>query len=179
MAVKRGARRVHAHAADATRPAVCAVITVSDSRRGRDDTSGAALTALLERAGHVVAMRGWVGDDAAAIRRAVRESLARADVDAVLITGGTGIAPRDVTPEAVAPLLDRTLPGFGEAFRVFSLSDVGPAAWLSRAGAGVARGRLVVWLPGSRRAVTLALRRVLLPELGHAVRLLGRPSHSR
>jgi len=109
-----------------------------------------------------------------AIRRAVRAALARRTVDVVLVTGGTGVAPRDVTPEAVEPLYRRALPGFGERFRALSAAQVGSAAWLSRASAGIARGRLVVVLPGSPRAVELALDELLLPELGHAVRLLGR-----
>src|SRR4029079_2902811 len=90
------------------------------------------------------------------------------------LTGGTGLAPRDVTPEAVEPLLDRALPGFGERFRALSAREVGSAAWLSRAGAGVARGRLVVYLPGSSGAVRQALDELLIPELAHAVRLFER-----
>ena len=89
---------------------------------------------------------------------------------------GTGVSPRDRTPEALAPLLERELPGFGERFRHRSFEQVGAAAWLSRAGAGVARGRLIVFLPGSTAAVELALDELLLPELVHVLRLLGRPS---
>lgn len=118
--------------------------------------------------------RAWVRDEAPAIRRAVRAALARRDVDAVLVAGGTGVAPRDVTPEAVAPLVQRWLPGFGEMFRMLSMRQVGSAAWLSRAAAGVARGRLLVILPGSPAAVRLAADRLLVPELAHAARLLGR-----
>src|SRR5262249_45131432 len=103
-------------------------------------------------------------------------ALARRGVDVVILTGGTGVAKRDVTPEAVELLLDRTLPGFGERFRALSAGAVGSAAWLSRAGAGVARGRLVVYPPGSAGAVRLALTSLLLPELVHVVRLLGRLS---
>jgi molybdenum cofactor biosynthesis protein B len=104
----------------------------------------------------------------------VREALKDAAIDVALVTGGTGIAPRDRTPEAVRPLLEIELPGFGERFRARSVEHIGEAAWLSRTFAGVARGRLVVVLPGSPAAVDLALREVLLPELGHALRLLGR-----
>ncbi|MEK7330357.1 MAG: MogA/MoaB family molybdenum cofactor biosynthesis protein, partial [Candidatus Eisenbacteria bacterium] len=128
----------------------------------------------VERGGLGVVSRDWVTDDAPAIRRVVRAALARRDVDAVLVTGGTGVAPRDVTPEAVAPLVQRWLPGFGELFRVLSHREVGGAAWLSRAAAGVARGRLLVILPGSPAAVRLAADRLLVPELAHAARLLGR-----
>lgn len=150
------------------------MLTVSDTRRGADDVGGARVQALLEREGHRVTARAWARDEVAAIRRAARALLARADVDLLVVTGGTGCSPRDVTPEAIAPLFTRDLPGFGEAFRRWSWEQVGAAAWLSRAAAGVARGRLVVLLPGSPRAVDLALRHVLLPELAHALRLIGR-----
>jgi molybdenum cofactor biosynthesis protein B len=147
---------------------------VSDTRRGAADTSGAAIARLVERARHRVVRRAWVRDDRAAIRRAARVTLARPDVDVLIVTGGTGIAPRDVTPEALAPLVERWLPGFGEVFRFLSVRQVGAAAWLSRAAAGVARGRLIVMLPGSRPAVELAMKQLILPELVHALRMLGR-----
>lgn len=171
IAARRG---VHARAQRAPRPVGVAIVTVSDTRRGADDTSGALAEALLTREGHAVVARAWVKDDVRAIRAAVRRALARRDVDLVLATGGTGVAPRDVTPEAVEPLLERTLPGFGERFRAISAATIGSAAWLSRAGAGVARGRLVVYLPGSSGAVREALTTLILPELVHVVRLLGR-----
>jgi molybdopterin adenylyltransferase len=174
-AAVRRARRPAAHTgAGAPRAVVCAVVTASDTRRGADDTAGAAIERLLARAGHRVAVRAWVRDEPAAIRRAARVALARPDVDVLIVTGGTGLSPRDRTPEALAPLAQRELPGFGEAFRALSWAQVGSAAWLSRAGALVAAGRLVVCLPGSRAAATLALERLLLPELVHAVRMLGR-----
>jgi molybdenum cofactor biosynthesis protein B len=172
----RLARRAGAHRArvPGERPVTCAVLTVSDTRRGAQDSSGALAERLLERAGHRVVARGWSPDAAPALRRTARAMLARRDLDALIVTGGTGVSPRDVTPEAFEPLWDRRLPGFGELFRVFSVREVGTAAWLSRAEAGVARGRLVVLLPGSRAAVRLALERVLLPELHHVIRTLGR-----
>ena len=167
-----GAR--HAHAAGAPRPVGCAIVTVSDTRGRDDDPSGDLLARRVEHGGHAVVTRAWVGDAAPAIRRTVRVALARRDVDAVLVTGGTGVAARDVTPEAVAPLVQRWLPGFGERFRALSQRQVGSASWLSRAAAGVARGRLLVILPGSPAAVRLAADRLLIPELAHAARLLGR-----
>jgi molybdenum cofactor biosynthesis protein B len=177
--VKRAARRSHsgrrpAHARPAERPVGCAIVTVSDTRRGADDVSGARIQRLLERGGHRVVTRAWVADAPAAIRRAARAALARASVEALILTGGTGLAPRDRTPEAMEPLVQRWLPGFGERFRALSEAQVGSAAWLSRAAAGVAAGRLVVLLPGSVAAVELALERLLLPELGHVMRLLKR-----
>ncbi len=178
--VKRTVRRgAHAARTPGGRPVRCAVVTVSDTRRGADDRGGAAIERLLVAAGHVVATRAWVRDTRAGVRATVERVLDRADLDVVVITGGTGIAPRDVSPEAIAPLIDTPLPGFGELFRLLSHQQVGAAAWLSRATAGVARGRLVVLLPGSERAVTLALERLLIPELAHAVRMLGRSPHAK
>jgi molybdenum cofactor biosynthesis protein B len=174
MTVVKSARAVrHSHASRAPRPVRCAVVTVSDTRSKRNDPSGDVITRMLERANHQVLVRNWVSDRIAAIRRAVRAALLR-KVDVVILTGGTGLAPRDRTPEALEPLIEVALPGFGERFRALSTDEVGSATWLSRAGAGVAKGRLLVWLPGSTAAVTLALEQLLIPELGHAVRLLGR-----
>ncbi len=172
LAVVRG--DVHGTRQVPPRPVGFAIVTVSDTRRGRDDRSGALAHERIEREGHEVVRRAWVHDAVPEIRRAVRGLLRLRAVDVVLVTGGTGLAPRDVTPEAVAPLLQRELPGFGEAFRAASRAQVGSKAWLSRAGAGVASGRLLVYLPGSTAAVELALRELLLPEVVHAVRLLGR-----
>jgi molybdenum cofactor biosynthesis protein B len=171
-----GRRRTGAHAAgqQARRPVKCAVVTVSDTRRGDEDGSGSLIVRLCERAGHVVAVRSWVRDDVADIRRVVRSALERDDLDVVLVTGGTGLAPRDCTPEALEPLMDKAVPGFGELFRVLSMRQVGAAAWMSRASAGVCDGRLVFLLPGASRAVELALKQLILPELVHALGTLGR-----
>ncbi|HET7225520.1 MAG TPA: molybdenum cofactor biosynthesis protein B [Candidatus Eisenbacteria bacterium] len=174
---RSGPRRPRARgheAASGPRPVACAVVTVSDSRRAAADTAGARIEAMLTGAGHRVLTRAWVSDDPHAIRRAVRAALARSGTDVVILTGGTGLSPRDRTPEALTPLVQKWLPGFGELLRARSVAQVGAAAWMSRTGAGVAHGRLVVMLPGSRAAVELALEQVLLPELSHAVRLLGR-----
>jgi molybdenum cofactor biosynthesis protein B len=171
-------RTAHPHAGHAG-AARCAIVTVSDTRTPADDRSGAELQRSLERGGHFAVARLWVRDEAPAIRRAAAGALRRRDVDAVLLTGGTGIAPRDVTAEAVAPLVQRWLPGFGELFRMLSYREVGAAAWLSRAAAGVARGKLLVILPGSPAAVRLAADRLLVPELGHALGLLRPPGRKR
>jgi molybdenum cofactor biosynthesis protein B len=174
--VARRPKRGAGHAAErrGTRPVGCAIVTCSDTRRGARDLSGNAIARLITCAGHRVARRAWVSDDRAAIRRAARAALAERRVDVLIVTGSTGVAARDVTPEALAPLIDRPLPGFGELFRVLSMREVGAAAWLSRAAAGVARGRLVFMLPGSTSAVSLAMRRLIVPELVHLVRMLGR-----
>ncbi len=155
----------HRHHAPRSVPAV--VITVSDTRTLEDDTGGALLAELLEGGGHQVLARVIVSDEIEAIRKAVDEAIMRADVRAVLLTGGTGIAARDVTPEAIQPILDRPLPGFGELFRQLSYEEIGSAAMLSRALAGTARGRVLFALPGSRAAIRLALEKLVLPELGH------------
>jgi len=157
-----------AHRDAAATAAVCvAVITVSDSRTLETDSGGALIAELLAANGHPVASREIVPDEPVAIQTALRAALARPGIGAVILTGGTGIAPRDVTPESVEPVLERLIPGFGELFRMLSFEEVGAAALLSRALAGLACGRIVFVLPGSRGAVRLALERLILPELGH------------
>ena len=167
MGEHRPSEAVHRHRRDAVKQVPAVVITVSDTRTLETDTGGALLAELLEGAGHPVRARDIVPDDAAAIEKATRQALAREDVRAVLLTGGTGVAPRDVTPETVERLLDRVVPGFGELFRALSYQDIGSAALLSRALAGVAAGKVVFVLPGSRGAIQLALSQLVLPELSH------------
>jgi len=144
-----------------------AVITVSDTRTIETDTGGALVVQHLEAAGHPVASREIVADEPAQIAAAVSRALAADGVRAIILTGGTGVAPRDVTPDTVEPLLERIVPGFGELFRQLSFADIGSAAILSRALAGLARGRVVFVIPGSRGAVQLAMEKLILPELGH------------
>jgi molybdenum cofactor biosynthesis protein B len=146
------------------------VLTVSSSRAVADDRSGDAIEASLRREGHRLVERRLVEDDVPAIRASVEELLDHDEVDVVVVTGGTGLSPRDLTPEAVAPLLDRVVDGFGELFRSLSFQEVGSAAMLSRAVAGVVGGKAVFVLPGSPGAVTLGMERLILPEAGH---LLG------
>ena len=155
------------HRADAQPDVPSVVITVSDTRTPESDTGGALVAKALAEAGHTVVARRIVRDEPAEIEAALRAALAEEGVRAVLVTGGTGVAPRDVTPETVEPLLERVIPGFGEIFRMLSFEEVGSAAMLSRALAGLARGRVVFVLPGSRGALRLALEQLILPELGH------------
>ena len=157
----------HAHRRDAARSVPTAVITVSDTRTPQTDTGGQRVADLLAAAGHAVCERVIVTDDVSSITAALRAALGRDGVRAVILTGGTGVAPRDVTPEAVEPLLERVLPGFGELFRALSYQEIGSAALLSRALAGLASGKVVFVIPGSRGAVQLALEKLILPELGH------------
>jgi len=163
----RPSSHAHHHRKSAVAAVATAVLTVSDTRTPETDTGGDRVAELLAADGHPVVSREIVPDEAAKIAGALAASLERDDVRAVIVTGGTGVAPRDVTPEAVEPLLDRVVPGFGELFRALSYADIGSAALLSRALAGLASGRVVFVLPGSRGAVTLAMEKLVLPEIGH------------
>ena len=160
----------------ATAPTVvgCFVVTVSDTKTAETDTSGAVIRELLTGGGHPVIGSAIVRDEPVDVTRVVREACGDARVQAVILTGGTGITSRDSTFEAVSALLDKTLPGFGELFRVLSYQEVGAAAMLSRAQMGIHAGRIVVSLPGSPNACRLALEKLLLPELGHLVREVRR-----
>ena len=143
------------------------LITVSDSRTPEDDVSGRTLSGLAQMAGHRVEGSLLVPDDVAAIRAAVRDLLGRSGVDVVVLTGGTGFSPRDVTLDAVLPLLERPIEGFGELFRFLSYQQVGAAAMLSRAAGGLVGTQAVFLLPGSPKAVSLAMEKLILPEAGH------------
>ena len=147
----------------------CYVLTVSDTRTEETDASGRAIAELLTAAGHAIAGHAIVRDDPALVRSSVERQLASPDVQAIITTGGTGISSRDSTFEAVDALLEKRLDGFGELFRMLSFEQIGSAAMMSRATAGLAAGKIVVSLPGSEAAVRLALERLLLPELGHLV----------
>jgi molybdenum cofactor biosynthesis protein B len=147
------------------------VITASDTRDAATDESGRLIRELIEGAGHRVMHYEVLPDTPERIAEAVRRSLR--DLDGVIISGGTGIAARDSTIEAIRPLLDKEIEGFGELFRVLSYQEIGSAAFLSRAMAGISGGKIVVALPGSPGACRLAMEKLLLPELGHMAHLLG------
>lgn len=151
-----------------------AIVTVSDTRGPAEDRSGALLRELFTSAGHAARAPVIVKDDAAEIRAAVQSAAGDESVRAIVVNGGTGIAKRDVTIEAVTPLLEKTLPGFGEIFRQLSYAEIGAAAILSRAVAGSMGSRMVFVLPGSSNAVRLATEKLILPELGHLVRELDK-----
>ena len=157
----------HEHKAHAPTTLCFAIITVSDTRTQDTDESGRLIEELLAKAGHHVATRTIVPDDAARVRATVQAALA-STADIVITTGGTGIAPRDVTLEAVTPLLEKRIHGFGELFRMLSHQSIGPAAMLSRADAGTARGKVIFLLPGSPDACALATSELILPEAAHA-----------
>jgi len=152
----------------------CFILTVSDSRTLETDTSGRAIAALLEDAGHRVEGREVVPDEPHQVLDAVRRRLDDGRARAVITTGGTGFAKRDTTFEALGTLFEKTIVGFGELFRVLSYEQVGAAAMLSRATAGIAGRTAIFLLPGSEDAVRLAMSKLILPELGHLIGQLDR-----
>ena len=152
----------------------CFVLTVSDTKAADTDTSGAIIRELLTGAGHRVVDSRIVRDEPIDVARLVREACTRPDVQAVILTGGTGITSRDSTYEAVDALLDKRLPGFGELFRMLSFQEIGAAAMLSRAQMGLHARRIVISLPGSPNACRLALEKLVIPELGHLLREASR-----
>lgn len=147
------------------------MITVSDTRTADNDKSGALIVERLESAGHRIASREIVRDEPAAIRLCV-ERMCELGCDVVVLNGGTGIAPRDTTYEAILPLLEKRLDGFAELFRILSFEEIGPSALLSRALAGTCGKTLLFSLPGSPKGVQLAMDRLILPVLPHAIGLL-------
>jgi molybdopterin adenylyltransferase len=147
----------------------CAVVTVSDTRTLETDRGGQLVAELLAAAGHHVTGREIVPDDPARIRPLLERLADPVTLDAVLITGGTGITERDQTFETVSSLLDKTMPGYGELFRMLSYEDIGPAAMLSRAIGGVRNNVIVLTMPGSVAAVRLAMEKLIAPEIGHLV----------
>jgi molybdopterin adenylyltransferase len=163
---------VHEHKRHAREHLKAGVITASDTRTPETDTSGALIRECLERAGHKVLYYEILPDTPERIAGAIAANLAR--LDAIIVNGGTGIAPRDTTIEAVRPLLERELDGFGELFRMLSYNEIGSAAMLSRAVAGLRDGHFIAALPGSTAACKLAMEKLIIPELGHIAYLAGR-----
>jgi molybdenum cofactor biosynthesis protein B len=151
-------------------PVGCAVLTVSDTRTLETDTSGALAAERLAGMGHVVRERRVVTDDVPAIQAVVKAWIADPAIDVVVTTGGSGVTARDVTPEAIAPLGTRHVPGFGELFRWLSYADIGASTIQSRADAWVCDGTLVFVLPGSTGAVRLAMDKILVPQLDSRTR---------
>ena len=165
----------HHHQSDLAR-VECVVITASDTRTPETDVSGRRAAELLEEAGHRVLERRIVRETLDALQEAVGAALQR-PAGLVLVTGGTGVGPRDRTPDALAAWIDTPLPGFGETFRRLSVEQVGPVGWTSRALAGLHGEKLLVGLPGSPAAVQLGLRDVLLPVLPHLLGLAAPRGH--
>jgi molybdenum cofactor biosynthesis protein B len=165
---------VNEHRATSPDRVTCFVLTVSDTRTLDTETSGRAIAELLQAAGHEVVDRQLVRDEPADVERRVRAELAAGRARVIITTGGTGITSRDSTYEAITALFDKRLDGFGELFRMLSYQEIGAAAMLTRATAGIANRCAIFLLPGSEHAVRLAMQRLILPELGHVVRELSR-----
>lgn len=160
-----------AHRAEAPQNVRVFVLTVSDTRTPETDSGGALIREILQNARHEIVGSQIVRDDTNSIADAVRNAInGLSDAEAVLVSGGSGISARDNTPEALRPLLDKELPGFGEVFRVLSYAEIGAATMLSRAFAGVIGRTILFVLPGSPNAIRLALEKLIVPELGHFVR---------
>jgi molybdenum cofactor biosynthesis protein B len=160
---------VEEHKAKGKRSINCFVVTVSDTRDESTDQSGQLIKSLLTSEQHQLAGYRIVKDEPAQIEALLRQVLANEPVEAIIVNGGTGISPRDGTYEVIAGLLDKRLDGFGEIFRYLSYQDIGSAALMSRAVAGSAQGKVLISLPGSKGAVSLAMEKLILPELRHMV----------
>jgi molybdenum cofactor biosynthesis protein B len=163
---------VEQHRAQSPERVNCFVLTVSDTRTLATETSGRTIAGMLEDAGHFVLGRQVVRDEPHEVAAAVTEEIGRHRVQVIITTGGTGIASRDSTYEAITALFDKRIDGFGELFRVLSYKEIGAAAMLSRATAGIVHGCAIFMLPGAQAAVQLAMQRLILPEIGHVVREL-------
>jgi molybdopterin adenylyltransferase len=159
------------HKKEAPKAVRCKVITVSDTRDKDSDKSGKLMMEMLEKEGHLIVDYVIVKDETLPIQTEVLKGCDREDIDVILTNGGTGIAKRDVTIESIQEVLDKEIVGFGELFRMLSYQeDIGSAAILSRAIAGVVRDKAVFATPGSSGAVKLAMNKLILPEIGHVVR---------
>ena len=162
---------VDEHKKEAPKSIRCMVITVSDTRTEESDKSGMLMKSLLEENGHTIGKYEIVKDEQLPIKEAILRRCEDAEVDAVLLNGGTGIAKRDVTIETVQEIIEKEIVGFGELFRMLSYTeDIGSAAILSRAIAGVASDTAIFSTPGSSGAVKLAMNKLILPELAHVIR---------
>jgi molybdenum cofactor biosynthesis protein B len=146
-----------------------AVITVTDTRGEKEDKGGETMVNTISEGGHTIIDRFIVKDERGEIQSLVKDLLKSEGIDLIVLTGGSGIAKRDVTIESLLPLIEKKIDGFGELFRYLSYLDIGSSAMLSRAMAGVACEKVIVSLPGSVKAVKLALEKLLLPEAGHMV----------
>jgi len=165
------------HKAEAPTHLRFAVIICSTSRYKEfsetgllNDPSGDLIVKILRENGHHVTMRRVVSDDKTQIQRIIMKALKSRKIDAIITSGGTGLSERDVTIEAIRPLLEKEMPGFGEIFRALSYEKIGSAAILTRALAGVARGKVIFCLPGSPQSVSLALEKIIISEVGHVIK---------
>jgi molybdopterin adenylyltransferase len=164
----------HEHKEHAPRQAACVVITCSDTRTAASDTSGYRIMHMLRDAGHTIVFYQLVKDEPSKIKAAIKKAVANKKVQAIIINGGTGIAKRDSTFEAIEGLLEKKLDGFGEVFRSLTYQEIGSPAIMTRATAGTYKGRIIFSTPGSENAVKLAMEKLILPELGHILQQLSK-----
>ena len=150
------------------------VITCSDTRTAASDTSGYRIMHMLRDAGHTIVFYQLVKDEPSKIKSAIKKAVANKKVQAIIINGGTGIAKRDSTFEAIEGLLEKRLDGFGEVFRYLTYQEIGSPAIMTRATAGTYKGRIIFSTPGSENAVKLAMEKLILPELGHILQQLSK-----
>ncbi len=162
----------HEHKHGAPTSIGCVVITCSDTRTPETDTSGQLIMHLLKSKGHEVVDYAVVKDEPALIREKILAACDTATVQAIIVNGGTGISRRDSTFEAVDAMLEKRLDGFGEVFRYLTYQEIGSPAIMSRATAGIVKGRVLFSTPGSENAVRLAMEKLIIPELGHLVKEL-------
>jgi molybdenum cofactor biosynthesis protein B len=164
----------HDHKHTALKKVNCAVVIISGSRTEQNDESGKLIMQTLKEGGHQVTSYDILRNDAGAIRRKLDELLDDASLQVIITSGGTGASRMDLTIETISPVLDKKLDGFGELFRFLTYQEIGTGSILSRAMAGVARGKVIICLPGSTAAVKLAVEQIILPEIGHLVREASR-----
>lgn len=162
------------HRRKAARSILVSIMTVSDTRTLETDLGGKLIEELLLAAGHQVVVRRIVPDEIELIRNAAIELVEREDCEALLVTGGTGLAARDCTPEAIESLYDAFIPGYGELFRMLSFAEIGSASMLSRASGGRVGKKVILTMPGSPAGVRLAMERLIVPELPHLVHHAGK-----
>jgi molybdopterin adenylyltransferase len=155
------------HQIDTSKLVNVAILTISDTRNKDNDRSGQAIQSLLQSNGHAIIDYKIVKDERSIIQDEIENWVERTDVQVIILNGGTGFSPRDVTYEAVSPLLDKQMDGFGELFRMLSYEEIGPKALFSRAVAGSKKSTAIYALPGSTNAVKLALEKLILPTLSH------------
>ena len=158
------------HKQKAPKSVSCAVLTISDTRTEQDDESGRLIKQKLSQNGHHVVFYTILKNEADSIKKQIHELLQQGELQVIITSGGTGVSHRDITVETIYPILDKKLDGFGELFRSLSYQEIGTASIMSRAIAGVARGKVILCLPGSVGAANLAMDKIILPEIGHMVR---------
>ena len=158
------------HKQKAPRKVSGAVLTISDTRTEQDDDSGQLIKQKLSENGHRVIAYAVLKDEAELIKKKILELLEQGEIQVIITNGGTGVSRRDITIEAIEPILEKKLDGFGELFRFLTYQEIDTVSIMSRAIAGVVKGKIIICLPGSPGAAKLAMDRIILPEIGHLVR---------